>query len=106
MKKALLCAIWLLSAGCLPAFAQDNAKAVYRDPSAKIQARVSDLIKRMTVEEKVAQLESAWTMPSVAGFSFPSVFSKGQINEAMARKIAANGLGTYAFLDEFVSSPE
>jgi beta-glucosidase len=104
MRKLHLCAICFLLAGRLLVLAQDNSKAVYQDPHAAIADRVHDLVSRMTVEEKVAQLESGWTMPSIGGFSFPSVFDKGQINEAMAKKIAANGLGTYAFLDEFTGT--
>ena len=104
MKKTVIYAICLLLGGGSLTLAQDNPKAVYKDPHATISARVHDLLSRMTVEEKVAQLESGWTMPSIGGFSFPSVFDKGQINEAMAKKIAANGLGTYAFLDEFTGT--
>ncbi len=98
-----MCAICLLLAGVSPAIAQDDSRAVYKDPHATIADRVHDLMSRMTVEEKVAQLESGWTLPSFGGFSMPSVFDKGQINEAMAKKMAANGLGTYAFLDEFMA---
>jgi beta-glucosidase len=104
MRKIHLSAIGFMLAGGLLVLGQDNSKAVYQDPHAPIADRVHDLMSRMTVEEKVAQLESGWTMPSIAGFSFPSVFDKGQINEAMAKKIAANGLGTYAFLDEFTGT--
>jgi beta-glucosidase len=32
----------------------------YRDPDEPIDKRVSDLIARMTLEEKVAQLRSLW----------------------------------------------
>jgi beta-glucosidase len=47
---------------CLPsngydlARRQQAANATYKDPSASIDARVSDLLSRMTVEEKTAQL--------------------------------------------------
>lgn len=30
--------------------------AIYKDPSQPIEARVSDLVSRMTIEEKMAQL--------------------------------------------------
>ncbi len=103
MKMIVLCVTCLMSVGASMALAQDHANAVYKDPHAAIPDRVRDLLSRMTVEEKVAQLESAWNLPSIAGFSVPSVFEKGQINEAVAKKIAANGLGTYAFLDEFTA---
>ncbi len=103
MRKIFMCAFCLLLASGSPGIAQEDSKAVYKDPHAAIADRVRDLMSRMTVEEKVAQLESGWTLPSFGGFSMPSVFDKGQINEAMAKKMAANGLGTYAFLDEFMA---
>jgi beta-glucosidase len=35
-----------------------DARATYKDPQAPIEERVSDLLSRMTVEEKIAQLQS------------------------------------------------
>ena len=32
----------------------------YQDPRLPVEQRVTDLLKRMTLEEKVAQLEGAW----------------------------------------------
>src|SRR5256885_17144726 len=32
----------------------------YQDPKLPVEQRVTDLLKRMTLEEKVAQLEGAW----------------------------------------------
>ncbi len=37
-----------------------NNKAIYKDPSAPIQQRVEDLLTRMTLTEKVAQLLAIW----------------------------------------------
>jgi beta-glucosidase len=45
----------------------------------------------MTVEEKVAQLESSWLLPM-------------HPDDARMKKAAGNGLGTYAFLDEFTAT--
>jgi beta-glucosidase len=77
---------------------------VYKDTGAATTVRVRDLLGRMTVEEKVAQLESGWTLPSLSGMSGTSLFSKNGVNEAEAKKLAGSGLGTYAFLDEFTST--
>lgn len=41
----------------------------YRDPALPVEARVQDLLERMTVEEKVAQLGSAWVFQLVTGTS-------------------------------------
>lgn len=35
----------------------------------------------------------------------PSLFDRGNLNEAMAKQMLGNGLGTYAFLDEFLAIP-
>src|SRR5580704_15536316 len=104
MKYVALCVMCLLSIGGPLGISQDNAKAIYKDPHAAIPDRVSDLLGRMTIEEKVTQLESGWVLPAMAGMSSSTIFDKGQLNEASAQKLAANGLGTYAFLDEFTST--
>lgn len=41
------------------AFAQDNAP-LYKNPAAPIPARVADLMARMTLPEKIAQIRTAW----------------------------------------------
>ena len=35
---------------------KDRSRPVYKNPDASIEARVADLLPRMTLEEKVAQL--------------------------------------------------
>jgi beta-glucosidase len=40
------------------------AKPVYKDPTATVEARVEDLLARMTLEEKVAQMMSIWDSKS------------------------------------------
>ena len=50
---------------------QEDAKAIYKDPNAAIPDRVRDLLSKMTVEEKVAQLESGWTLPAFGSFKMP-----------------------------------
>jgi len=104
MKKVMLFCICLFTLFLTIAFSQDNSKVVYKDPKAAIPDRVRDLLNRMTVEEKVAQLESGWTLPAFGAFKLPSPVDGDHINEAMAKKMAGNGLGTYAFLDEFTGT--
>jgi beta-glucosidase len=64
---------------------------IYQDEKAPITERVRDLLSRLTVEEKVAQLESGWTLPL-------------HPTEERMKKLAGNGLGTYVFIDEFLGS--
>jgi beta-glucosidase len=37
-----------------------SAKAVYKDANAPIEARVDDLLARMTLEEKIVQITAVW----------------------------------------------
>ena len=101
MRKTLFCLSLLLFAAH-SAISQQSSDAVYKNPKAAVSDRVHDLLGRMTLEEKVAQLESNFTLPPIAGIKFPSIIEDGQIKEDMARKIAGNGLGTYSYLDEFI----
>jgi beta-glucosidase len=101
MKKAASCLLCLFSALGSIARPQASRNIIYKDPQAAIQDRVRDLLGRMTIEEKVAQLQSQWTLPQFAP-GMPSIFEKDHVNEALAQKLLGDGLGTYAFLDEFM----
>ena len=57
---------------------------IYRDPSAGIGERVSDLLGRMTLEEKVAQLGAIWVT---------SLVTDGQFDEDRAAERLADGIG-------------
>ena len=94
MKKALFCFVWFFSTLGPLGMSQDNSKAIYKDPNATISDRVHDLLNRMTVEEKVAQLESQWTLPSFGSFKAPSPFDGDKLNEPMVKKMLGNGIGT------------
>ncbi|HTD74771.1 MAG TPA: glycoside hydrolase family 3 N-terminal domain-containing protein [Steroidobacteraceae bacterium] len=53
----------LLSLGmlvCAQAIAAPAGSPTYKNPTAAIEARVDDLLSRMTLEEKVAQMQSVW----------------------------------------------
>src|SRR5687768_10709671 len=54
MLRPAVCALLLLAA-TLPAAAQ-SARPLYRDTTASIDARVRDLVGRMTIDEKFWQL--------------------------------------------------
>jgi len=51
----------MAGAGLVPAA---PARPVYQDPNAPVEARVEDLLKRMTLEEKVAQMLCIWDAKS------------------------------------------
>jgi beta-glucosidase len=78
--------------------AQKGNEPAYKDAKVPVQQRVHDLLGRMTLEEKVAQLQSQWTLPGIG----PAFFQKDKLNESAAKQMLANGLGTMSFLDEFM----
>ena len=59
-----------------------NSSAVYRDPSAPISARVSDLLSRMTIEDKTAQLMqgdiSNWINTTTNAFNYSGLVANMQ----------------------------
>ena len=83
-------AVCLLSVAVLAAHSTPR----YRDASLPIDARVKDLLKRMTLEEKVMQLESTWQNHQFdlgpEGFF---IDKDGQLDEDKARRLFKNGLG-------------
>lgn len=58
--------------------------AVYQDDTQPVEARVEDLLARMTLDEKLAQLGSAWVY---------ELLEDQQYAEAKAQKLLANGIG-------------
>ena len=93
MSTVMISRRTLLASSALLAFAPVCAATtgpVYRDARAPVADRVEDLLSRMTLEEKVAQMCSMWT-------------SKGQIlnqdgsfSPEKAAKVMPNGLGQIA----------
>jgi beta-glucosidase len=62
----------------------DSAEPIYRDPTQSTDERVEDLVRRMTREEKVAQLGSAWVFQLADGES---------LSTERAPELLRNGLG-------------
>ncbi|MFI7604435.1 glycoside hydrolase family 3 N-terminal domain-containing protein [Micromonospora sp. NPDC049366] len=58
--------------------------AIYADASAPVQERVSDLLARMTREEKLAQLGSTWAF---------ALLESGRFSAERARPVLRHGLG-------------
>jgi beta-glucosidase len=56
----------------------------YKDASKPVDERVNDLLSRMTVEEKLAQLGSAWVYELFSGKTF---------SEEKAKALLSNGIG-------------
>ena len=101
MKLVRNIAICLLALALPNARSQQKPRPIYQNEKVPIPERVHDLLGRMTIEEKVLQLQSGVNMPAF-GPQASGLFNKDQLNEPMVKKTLGNGLGTYAFLDEFI----
>jgi beta-glucosidase len=62
----------------------EHATPIYRDAGRPVAERVEDLLGRMTVEEKVAQLGSAWVF---------QLLSDSRFSREQTRALAEHGLG-------------
>lgn len=61
-----------------------HIKPLYLNPNQPIEVRVKDLLCRMTLEEKVAQLGSIWA---------PDLIEKGRFSKEKARELLKYGIG-------------
>jgi len=71
-------------------------KPAYKDSTRSIAERVQDLLSRMTVDEKVAQLEATWQNPGQLSPDEKTktfVGPKGEFLPGMAAATLGNGLG-------------
>jgi beta-glucosidase len=85
VRTAFACA---LLAFTVPAFAQLNSP--YRDPGVPTNERVRDLLSRMTLEEKAAQLRSMWFRKAMI------LDSSGNFSPDKALKAIPEGIGQIA----------
>lgn len=68
----------------------DTDQPVYRDPSQSIAKRVNDLLQRMTLEEKVAQMQTIWHQRQALESD------SGEFVAANAQAILGEGIGQIA----------
>src|SRR5580700_7589392 len=84
--------VYVLVSFGTPLLAQDTA--AYRDPKLPVEQRLADLLSRMTLEEKIAQMEGAWENRQF--FSDPQalfVDAKGNFLPDRAAVLLTNGIG-------------
>lgn len=87
--------VLLMSAGSADA---QRTTPLYKSPSAPVAARVHDLLGRMTLEQKVAQLETRSTpLPAVYGGG-PPLVNAGKVDDAVALKTMPYGIGQYGLI--------
>ncbi|MET0650375.1 MAG: glycoside hydrolase family 3 N-terminal domain-containing protein [Pyrinomonadaceae bacterium] len=95
---AVLCASLVVTSAVLlaPAAASQGAPPEYKNPRLPVERRVADLLSRMTLEEKVAQLVCLWAeRPETAP---PNGFAadRGDFSPARAAVSMKHGIGQLA----------
>src|SRR5512139_1874825 len=69
---------------------QTPSPPTYKDPAAPVEARVADLLGRMTIEEKVAQLVTIWNQRAAIQDA------EGRFTPAKAQALLGQGVGQIA----------
>src|SRR6476646_2990520 len=76
-----------------PSFADQtpgNGSPLYKDPRQPVDRRVDDLLKRMTLDEKIAQLETVWESKAKLQDA------QGNFSPELASKNFPAGIGGFA----------
>lgn len=68
----------------------------YKNPKLSVDARVADLLKRMTVEEKVAQLTCLWGQRPQVNAQSDFSTHRGDLSPEKAREVMKYGIGQIA----------
>jgi beta-glucosidase len=94
MAKILMSAVALTAVSAAPAiWARATSPvelAVYKNAAAPIDARVDDLLKRMTLEEKIVQITAVWDDKT-------KIFdAKGEFDPVKMAAVFPNGIGQFA----------
>src|SRR5260221_6593561 len=95
VRRAILAVVACVFAGAAsraPTIAQEVP--AYKNPKLSIEQRVADLLARMTLEEKLAQIESAWGNRAFVRETQPFLADdKGAFLPERAQITLKNGLG-------------
>jgi beta-glucosidase len=87
---------WIIVAAAAAGLVAAHARSaelplpIYKDPHQPVQSRVDDLLARMTLDEKVAQLETIWEQKSKVETA------NGTFSPELASKNFPNGIGGFA----------
>src|SRR5205085_11381602 len=73
---------------------------LYKNPSAPVDQRVEDLLARMTLEEKIAQITTLWTRKN------EMLDAAGNFDAAKAHQLYPNGIGQFARPSDRKGNPD
>ena len=90
-----LCALMLTGLFTVPALSQQSPdQPPYRDTTLPVEQRLADLLQRMTLDEKIQQLQGSWQNPSqVHDPKLMFVGPKGEFLLGQAAILLKDGLG-------------
>ena len=87
----------IVSAFCLPvAHTQDGSRPDYKNPNLPVERRVNDLLSRMTLEEKIAQLTCLWGNRPQVNPQTDFATDRGDFSPAKAAEVMKHGIGQIA----------
>ena len=89
----------VLILGAVALLQAQTAQPVYRQRDASVEARVADLLARMTLEEKVAQLQGVWNRKREIQNA------RGEFDPAKAQALLGLGIGEVARPSEIAGAP-
>ncbi|HEX8474496.1 MAG TPA: glycoside hydrolase family 3 N-terminal domain-containing protein [Pyrinomonadaceae bacterium] len=95
-------AVWLCAALVAPSLLFASVATMqeqtpdYRNPRLRVERRVADLLSRMTLEEKVAQLVCLWTERPQTKPQTDFSTDRGDFSPERARVVMQNGIGQIA----------
>src|ERR1035438_6293221 len=107
MRRMSICLVASLLVVFLGAAQCQQSTPPYKNSELAVDERVKDLLGRMTLAEKVAQLQSTWQnygqhLPADAYF----VDANGKLDVAKAKAALKNGLGEFSRPSEAVAGTE
>ena len=91
--------VLLIVVGAVALLEAQNAQPVYRQRDAPIEARVADLLARMTLEEKVAQMQGIWNRKR------DIQNARGEFEPSKAQALLGPGIGEVARPSEIAGAP-
>src|SRR6185312_17076187 len=74
---------------CAAPAGETAGKPLYKDAKAPVEARIEDLLSRMTLEEKLAQITAIWNRKAAL------LTASGDFDPAKARALYPEGIGHF-----------